>query len=87
MPQCTGTTPSAHVTGQGNGVIKDDPAKAAEEEARRQRELQEAEEARLQKEREAEEERIRRENSGPRKVWRGIKHFFNTMVSPEEDEK
>lgn len=83
----TGTTPSAHVTGQGNGVIKDDPAKAAEEEARRQKEQQEAEEIRRQQEQEAEEERRRRENSGTRKVWRGIKHFFNTMVSPEEDEK
>jgi cell division protein FtsA len=70
----------------GTGVVRTEAEKKAEEE--RIRKEQEEEEERIRKEQEEEEERLRKErkeNSTGHKFMRGLKKFFTTIVSAEED--
>ena len=66
--------------------MRTEAEKKAEEE--RIRKEQEEEEERIRKEQEEEEERLRKErkeNSTGHKFMRGLKKFFTTIVSAEED--
>ena len=70
----------------GTGVVRTEAEKQKAEEEERLR--KEQEEERLRKEQEEEEERLRKEkkeNSTSHKFMRGLKKFFTTIVSAEED--
>jgi cell division protein FtsA len=70
----------------GTGVVRTEAEKQKAEEEERLR--KEQEEERLRKEQEEEAERLRKEkkeNSTSHKFMRGLKKFFTTIVSAEED--
>ena len=70
----------------GTGVVRTEAEKKAEEE--RIRKDQEEEEERIRKDQEEDEERLRKERNETRtghKFMRGLKKFFTTIVSAEED--
>lgn len=87
-PAGTPTVASRTDVPTGTGKVKTAAERDAEIEARKREEAErEAERLRAEEERKQEEERKRKENSVVHKTMRSLKHFFNTIVSAEEEEK